>query len=692
MVMRIMDPRGGESSDINNSNRCCRRGPNVVIMSAAGKPIFVRYGRSSGDFGGEANEEEWATACGIVQGLRANVLSFGFDGLDKEGASSLGDILSIKAGKRLIVFKHTEALSLVAISDRSDGNHNEAWLSLLLEYAYSQVIFTLTSQVQSIFNNSPSYDLRSMMGPNVNDSIRNLLDRFDPAIHTDDDGCDVSVHKHDLRRKSFNDININHLGRNRDGTGCGSFLTAGVECIHPIPPEIREDASKMLINARGSNGNDLFAMLVVGTRLLTIVQPANPSLQLHTSDLHLILTFVGRQTGLLSNESWFPLCLPRFDSSGFLYAYTSCLDPMDTGLSIVLISPDNNIEQFESFRHTANYVRKELKLRSIKTKVLRVFDNSSNISTTSSVSNPVAGYSFGDRGRRHSRNDLSGISTKSEESKWKKSHFDDAAWTINDDDKDESYIEDDDDDGRGIAQRISSRRRPTFEKRLSSTCYMGNDFLEENSDEDEDFYHEVPLLTALKVALSAKQQEEMMDLYLKLASAVHFVFRCDIYVNSGQSASGGVPSMGSMLSQCFGPPLSFPFTDASSQNRVWDIYQRLSLRLRLGSSSVEVTMDALDTITNAQHYHHNVDSCGISRECPMQRLLESPPNVHSVTYLLEDNEWLFVGLNGKYFELYATLPATIPPKTGTAYCARLVRSLMGDERILFLSNPITWGS
>ena len=96
-----------------------------------------------------------------------------------------------------------------------------------------------------------------------------------------------------------------------------------------------------------------------------------------------------------------------------------------------------------------------------------------------------------------------------------------------------------------------------------------------------------------------------------------------------------------MLSQCFGPPLSFPFTDPSSQNRVWDVYQRLSLRLRLGSSSAEVTMDALDAIGDAhQDYQYNVDSCGISRECPMQRLLESPPNVHSVTYLLEDNEWL----------------------------------------------------
>jgi len=122
-----------------------QRGPNILILSAAGKPIFVRYG-SIKDGADEANEDEWATACGVIQGLRANVLSFGIDGLQR-GASTLGDIKSIEAGKRLLVFKHTEALTLVAISDRKDGYHNEAWLRLQLEYVYSQVIFTLTSQV-----------------------------------------------------------------------------------------------------------------------------------------------------------------------------------------------------------------------------------------------------------------------------------------------------------------------------------------------------------------------------------------------------------------------------------------------------------------------------------------------------------------------------------------------------------------
>jgi len=39
---------------------------------------------------------------------------------------------------------------------------------------------------------------------------------------------------------------------------------------------------------------------------------------------------------------------------------------------------------------------------------------------------------------------------------------------------------------------------------------------------------------------------------------------------------------------------------------------------------------------------------------------------------------------------YAVLPGTIPPRNGTALCARLVRRLMQDETELFLDNPLTW--
>uniref|UniRef100_A0A7S2Q3X1 Vacuolar fusion protein MON1 homolog n=1 Tax=Skeletonema marinoi TaxID=267567 RepID=A0A7S2Q3X1_9STRA len=602
------------------------RGPNVIILSSAGKPIFVRHG---------SDEDEWSSACGLLQGLRANVLSF------DDADSSLGEIQSIQAGNMLIVFLNTKALTLVAISDGENGSQNEGWLRLQLEYTYAQVIFTLTDQIQSIFEQSPSYDLRTMMGPNVDASLRNLLDQFDPP--DSDEGTDISA-------SSYN------------SQGASTFLTAGIECVFPLNPELRESTSRLLIDT--CRGDDtLFALLVIGTRLVTIVQPSNPSSQLHTSDLHLIMTFVGRQPGLLTNELWFPVCLPRFDSSGFLYAYTSCLDPVHTGLSIVLISGNNSTEQFKVFHSAADTVRSNLGLPPLST-------------VRSSLSASTSSYASSTRDDRRTTTN------------WSDPLHDDT-------DTDSDY--DDDSERRGsILSRISASGngasagrgiapRPTLgDRQLSMTNYLTHiPRPNSKSVEEKEKAQDGPFVTALKIALLPKQQEDILNQYLDLASAVHFCFRCDIYVqgSSGTSTEG-------MLTQCFGPPLSFPFTDAQSQRKVWDIYQRLSLRLRLGSSSVETCYDALDMFQG----HDSSMSGSISNDCPMQSLLESPPNVHGVTYLQEDNEWLYVGLNGKFFELYATLPATVKPREGTAYCARLVRKLMGDERILFLSNPLTWNS
>ncbi|KAL7451827.1 hypothetical protein ACHAWC_003609 [Mediolabrus comicus] len=591
------------------------RGPNIIILSAAGKPIFVRHG---------SDEDEWASACGLIAGMKANVLSF--DDTD----STLGDIQSIKAGKSLIVFLNTKALTLVAISDGETGSQCEGWLRLQLEYTYTQVIFTLTDQIQNIFEQSPNYDLRTMMGPNVDTSLRNLLDQFDPA-----DSDEV---------KDEPDI----ISASQIIQGPSTFLTAGVECVYPLPPELRDGTSRLLIDAcKGDrDSNTLFALLVIGTRLVTIVQPSNPSSQLHTVDLHLILTFVGTQPGLLTNELWFPVCLPRFDSSGFLYAYTSCLDPLHTGLSIVLISADNSTEQFKKFHCAADAVRNNLGLPPLST-----------LSQRSSSS------MLGDN---------------------KKSSTDNINWSDDQDDTD-SENDDDSDEGKSILSRISAAgeapRRRSVERTLSMTDYSLNSPRSKTKSVDEKIAaQDGPFVTALKIALLPKQQEEIMQQYLELCSAVHFCFRCDIYVqgSSGASTEG-------MLTQCFGPQLSFPFITASSKRRVWDIYQRLSLRLRLGSSSVETCYDALDMCQGST-------SMGtLSNDCPMQSLMESPPNVHGVTYV-RDNEWLYVGLNGKFFELYATLPATVKPREGTAYCARLVRKLMGDERTLFLSNPLTWNT
>mmetsp|Transcript_33443 Transcript_33443/g.49089 ORF Transcript_33443/g.49089 Transcript_33443/m.49089 type:complete len:515 (+) Transcript_33443:1051-2595(+) len=511
-----------------------------------------------------------------------------------------------------MVFLSIGALTLVAISYLQkkeeecynyDEYETEAYLKLQLEYIYGQIIFTLTDQVQSIFERSPNFDLRSMLG--ATDAVmRGLLDHAGPC-----------------------------------GNGGGSFLTAGVEMVSPLPVAIRESASGIIVQAaydlacisssspllenkkRNKKSIDnkrtpLFAMLLVGNKLITLVQPNYRPHQLHPSDLHLILNFVNFQPGLIShNELWFPFCLPRFHSSAFLYAYTVCFDPSETKLSLVLVSADGSTEQFEYFRNLSKNIRREI----------------------------------------------------------------------------------------GIPKEEQVQRSA--------------------------------LAMALKESLAPKIQDEFIRRYKDIASALHFVFRCDVVINNSPKTyhSGNIDdvnnvnasvignsngnSKNGMLTQCLSPPLGFPFVDAKSKRRVWNAYQRLSLRLRLGSASFESTMDAFDMIVDdngsssastgddaspegggggggdGSNNHNNNSSNpglgGIGRHCPAQCLMESPPNVHGVSYALDGTE-LFIGLNGKDFELYATLPGTITPRNGSALCARLVRRLMLDERILFLANPPTW--
>lgn len=72
-------------------------------------------------------------------------------------------------------------------------------------------------------------------------------------------------------------------------------------------------------------------------------------------------------------------------------------------------------------------------------------------------------------------------------------------------------------------------------------------------------------------------------------------------------------------------------------------------------------------------------------------LMESPPNVHGVTYIAEEQE-IFLAMNGRDFELYMVVSTGngITIKQAAALGAKLVRQLRSDEKQLFLSSPLTW--
>jgi First Longin domain of FUZ, MON1 and HPS1/Second Longin domain of FUZ, MON1 and HPS1 len=519
----------------------------ILIMSEAGKPIFT----SSGD------AESLSKTCGLIQAIRTSVF---------DQKSNLGDLQTLKTNQKTMVFMSVGSITLVAISTTQA---TEAHLKLQLEYMYSRIIFTMTNQVQNVFAQSPGYDL-------------------------------------DIGESAFQHI-VNDASRKSPP----NYLTGGANVIGPISFKTREMCSKVLRIVGSKSPNTVFALLLVGNQLLTIVQPSYVPHQLKSSDLRLIVQFVHHQPGVLTSELWFPVCLPRFNASGFLYVYTNCFDK-DKKLTLVLMSQLNTPDQFEVFRRASSRIRHELDIPQEQGSILRIMERPES--------------------QRASR-------------------FDDVSW----------------------------------QRSTSSFTALGDDVSSQHASRKVDVSAETPgdvsstdscvVVKELRNALDENAMVSRMQEYCDCAEAVHFCFRVDVPV---------VKSNGK-LTQCISAPLSdvLLFVDEASKQRVWNMYQRLCLRMRMGTCTAEATLDAFDVAPV-----DDSDAAGIQC-CPAMRMTETPPNVHGISYILDGPE-LFLAMNGRDFELYLVFSSIVPVKKAASLGAKLARRLFADEKKLFLMTPLVW--
>lgn len=121
---------------------------NVIVLSKAGKLIFSRYGSG----------EDLIAMCGIVQALLATASQVAQDG-------SGGGIKFISCKNLNIAFLSIGYITLLAVESTERGQQStEPFLTLLLEHVYSQIVFLLTDQMQQIFQRSPSFDMRTLLG------------------------------------------------------------------------------------------------------------------------------------------------------------------------------------------------------------------------------------------------------------------------------------------------------------------------------------------------------------------------------------------------------------------------------------------------------------------------------------------------------------------------------------------------
>lgn len=114
------------------------------------------------------------------------------------------------------------------------------------------------------------------------------------------------------------------------------FLTA-VRCL-PLPLGIRDKIGGTLQSCRIKDL--VFAVLIADNQLITLLRPKKYSL--HPVDLHMIFNLVAASTSFKSAESWTPLCLPKFNNTGFLHAHVSYIDAACTAC-LFLISNNKDV-------------------------------------------------------------------------------------------------------------------------------------------------------------------------------------------------------------------------------------------------------------------------------------------------------------------------------------------------------------
>ncbi|XP_073291810.1 vacuolar fusion protein MON1 homolog [Primulina huaijiensis] len=195
------------------------------------------------------------------------------------------------AGKHQVIFLVKGPIYLVCISCTEEPYES---LRGQLELLYGQIILILTKSVNRSFERNPKFDLTSLLGGT--DTV------FSSLIHS----------------FSWNPA---------------TFLHA-YACL-PLSYATRQAAGAILQDIADSGV--LFALLMCRHKVISLVGAQKASL--HPDDILLLSNFIMSSESFRTSESFSPICLPRYNSMAFLYAYVHYFD-INTYLILLTTNSD----------------------------------------------------------------------------------------------------------------------------------------------------------------------------------------------------------------------------------------------------------------------------------------------------------------------------------------------------------------
>lgn len=117
------------------------------------------------------------------------------------------------------------------------------------------------------------------------------------------------------------------------------YLTDAVRIL-PMSSAIRESITSAIQTSCARIKNLVFAVMLANGRLIARVPMKKYFL--HPSDLRLIFNLVECSESFKTAESWTPICLPKFDANGYLYAHVSYLAD-DCQACLLLLSVEADV-------------------------------------------------------------------------------------------------------------------------------------------------------------------------------------------------------------------------------------------------------------------------------------------------------------------------------------------------------------
>eukprot|EP01118_Nematostelium_gracile_P010715 TRINITY_DN3732_c0_g2_i2.p1 TRINITY_DN3732_c0_g2~~TRINITY_DN3732_c0_g2_i2.p1 ORF type:complete len:372 (-),score=56.92 TRINITY_DN3732_c0_g2_i2:62-1177(-) len=202
----------------------------------------------------------------------------------------MGDNLNwISAGKHIFVFVVKGPLVFVGVSRTGEPRSQ---IVQQLNYIHSQLVSILTGgMIDHVFRRS-NFDLRDLLGA-ADIFLDSLMIQMDVDL---------------------------------------SYMLNSVHCLR-IESAVRTTISNAIISAK--TPEMLYGLVIAGSQLVTLVRPKQKRFILQPADIHLIINFVNGSTSFRESESWAPLCLPKFNDSGFLHAYVCFIE---TDVCLILLS------------------------------------------------------------------------------------------------------------------------------------------------------------------------------------------------------------------------------------------------------------------------------------------------------------------------------------------------------------------